>query len=109
MKKLLLFIAAAVFAASAAFAQYPVPDIEPVPDGITIAVHIPDGTDCYGAPLWGGDTNPSPWSGEEMVAVEVKSLQTLKIGSLVWATGILNGECFKYWKEQLLHTYNLTT
>ena len=70
MKKLLLFIAAAVFAASAAFAQYPVPDIEPVPDGITIAVHIPDGTDCYGAPLWGGDTNPSPWSGEEMVAVE---------------------------------------
>ena len=70
MKKLLLFIAAAVIAASAAFAQYPVPDIEPVPDGITIAVHIPDGTDCYGAPLWGGDTNPIPWSGEEMVAVE---------------------------------------
>ena len=48
----------------------PVPDIDPVPGGITVAVHIPDGTDCYGAPLWGGDTNPSPWSGEEMVAVE---------------------------------------
>ena len=48
----------------------PVPDIEPVPDGITIAVHIPEGSDCYGAPLWGGDTNPIPWNGEEMVAVE---------------------------------------
>ena len=77
MKKLLLFIAAFMLAASAAFAQYPVPDIEPVvpdidpvPDGITVAVHIPDGTDCYGAPLWGGDTNPIPWNGEEMVAVE---------------------------------------
>ena len=70
MKKLLLFIAAFMLAASAAFAQYPVPDIDPVPGGITVAVHIPDGTDCYGAPLWGGDTNPSPWSGEEMVAVE---------------------------------------
>ena len=68
MKKLLLFIAAAVFAASAAFAQYPVPDIEPVPDGITIAVYIPDGTDCYGAPLWGGDTND--WGGEEMQAID---------------------------------------
>ena len=53
-----------------ALLDIPVPDIEPVPDGITVAVHIPDGTDCYGAPLWGGDTNPSPWSGEEMVAVE---------------------------------------
>lgn len=70
MKKLLLFIAAFMLAASAAFAQYPVPDIDPVPGGITVAVHIPDGTDCYGAPLWGGDTNPIPWSGEEMVAVE---------------------------------------
>ena len=68
MKKLLLFIAAAVIAASAAFAQYPVPDIEPVPDGITIAVHIPDGTDCYGAPLWGGDNND--WMGEEMQAID---------------------------------------
>ena len=47
-----------------------VPVIEPVADGITIAVYIPEGSDCYGAPLWGGDTNPSPWDGEEMVAVE---------------------------------------
>ena len=53
-----------------ALLDIPVPDIDPVPGGITVAVHIPDGTDCYGAPLWGGDTNPSPWSGEEMVAVE---------------------------------------
>ena len=77
MKKLLLFIAAAVFAASAAFAQYPVPDdepvvpdIEPVPDGITIAVYVPEGIDNYRAPLWTGNTNPIPWAGEEMVAVE---------------------------------------
>ena len=77
MKKLLLFIAAAVFAASAAFAQYPVsddepvvPDIDPVPDGITIAVYVPEGIDNYRAPLWTGNTNPIPWAGEEMVAVE---------------------------------------
>ena len=77
MKKLLLFIAAAVIAASAAFAQYPVsddepvvPDIDPVPDGITIAVYVPEGIDNYRAPLWTGNTNPIPWAGEEMVAVE---------------------------------------
>ena len=45
-----------------------VPAIEPITDGITIAILIPEGTDCYGAPLWGGDSND--WSGEEMVAVE---------------------------------------
>ena len=77
MKKLLLFIAAFMLAASAAFAQYPVPDIEPVvpdiepvPDGITIAVYVPEGIDNYRAPLWTGNTNPIPWAGEEMVAVE---------------------------------------
>lgn len=47
-----------------------VPSIEPIADGITIAVYIPEGSDCKGAPLWGGDTNPTPWNGEEMVAVE---------------------------------------
>lgn len=47
-----------------------VPVIEPVAGGITIAVYIPEGSDCYGAPLWGGDSNPNPWNGEEMVAVE---------------------------------------
>lgn len=67
MKKLLLFIAAAVFAASAAVAQE-VPQVEPVENGITIVVHIPDGTDCHGAPLWGGDTND--WGGEEMQAID---------------------------------------
>ena len=67
MKKLLLFIAAAVFAASAAVAQE-VPQVEPVENGITIVVHIPEGTDCHGAPLWGGDTNN--WSGEEMQAID---------------------------------------
>ena len=45
-----------------------VPAIEPITDGITIAILIPEGTDCYGAPLWGGDTNG--WGGEEMTAVE---------------------------------------
>ena len=67
MKKLLLFIAAAVFAASAAVAQE-VPQVEPVENGITIVVHIPEGTDCYGAPLWGGDNND--WMGEEMQAID---------------------------------------
>lgn len=47
-----------------------VPAITPVESGITIAVYIPSGSDCYGAPLWGGNTNPTPWNGEEMVAVE---------------------------------------
>lgn len=45
-----------------------VPAIEPVADGITIAVYIPEGSDCNGAPLWGGSSNE--WAGEEMVAVE---------------------------------------
>ena len=67
MKKLLLFIAAAVFAASAAVAQE-VPQVEPVENGITIVVHIPEGTDCHGAPLWGGDNNG--WMGEEMQAID---------------------------------------
>ena len=51
-----------------ALLDIPVPDIDPVPGGITVAVHIPDGTDCYGAPLWGGDNND--WMGEEMQAVD---------------------------------------
>ena len=67
MKKLLLFIAAAVFAASAAVAQE-VLQVEPVENGITIVVHIPEGTDCHGAPLWGGDNNG--WMGEEMQAID---------------------------------------
>lgn len=45
-----------------------VPVIEPVAGGITIAVYIPEGSDCNGAPLWGGSSNE--WAGEEMVAVE---------------------------------------
>lgn len=45
-----------------------VPAIEPITDGITIAILIPEGTDCNGAPLWGGSSNE--WNGEEMVAVE---------------------------------------
>lgn len=45
-----------------------VPSIEPIADGITIAVYIPEGSDCNGAPLWAGSSND--WSGEEMVAVE---------------------------------------
>ncbi len=47
-----------------------VPTIEPVEGGITIAIYVPDNSTCNGAPLWGGDTNPTPWNGEEMVAVE---------------------------------------
>ena len=44
-----------------------IPFIEPVAGGITILVCIPEGSDCNGAPLWGGDTNN--WSGEEMQAI----------------------------------------
>ena len=51
-----------------ALLDIPVPDIDPVPGGITVAVHIPDGTDCNGAPLWGGDNND--WDGEEMQAID---------------------------------------
>lgn len=45
-----------------------VPGIEPIADGITIAVYIPEGSDCNGAPLWGG--NDTGWGGQPMTAVE---------------------------------------
>lgn len=48
-----------------------VPSITPVEGGITIAIYIPEGSDCNGLPLWGGDTSvPTEWKGMSMTAVE---------------------------------------
>lgn len=72
MKKKLLFAFAALLAAlslpAAAQESLELPDVQPVEGGITIVAHIPEGTDCFGAPLWGGEDNF--WSGKLMEAVE---------------------------------------
>ena len=72
MKKKLLFAFAALLAAlslpAAAQESLEMPDVQPVEGGITIVAHIPEGTDCNGAPIWGGEDND--WSGKLMEAVE---------------------------------------
>lgn len=72
MKKKLLFAFVALLAAlslpAAAQESLEMPDVQPVEGGITIVVHIPEGTDCNGAPIWGGEDND--WSGKLMEAVE---------------------------------------
>lgn len=47
-----------------------VPVIEPVAGGITIAVYIPEGSDCIGAPLWAGSDTDWGNGATPMTAVE---------------------------------------
>ena len=71
MKKKLLLVFAALLAAlslPAAAQESLMPYVRPIEGGITIVAHIPEGTDCNGAPIWGGEDNI--WSGKLMEAVE---------------------------------------